>query len=234
MSEIILEAEARALIGKGASRRLRRLDDKVPAVIYGGEKPSQAIQFMHRHVIKVLESERVYSSVFDITVDGKKERVILKDLQRHPYKAVILHMDLQRVSSKDILVKTVPLHFIGEDDAPGVNVGGVISHAMTQVDVRCEARHLPEFIDVDVSAFEMDQVLHLSQLNLPKHVELTVDVSDAEHDHLVVSVHEKRVAEVEPEVVEAVDVEETDEGEVDADNLDARDASEGEDAPAAE
>jgi large subunit ribosomal protein L25 len=223
MSEIILEAEARALIGKGASRRLRRLDDKVPAVIYGGEKPSQAIQFMHRHVIKVLESEKVYSSVFDITIDGKKERVILKDLQRHPYKAVILHMDLQRVSSKDMLVKMVPLHFIGEDDAPGVKLGGVVSHAVTQVEVRCEARHLPEFIEINIATFEMDQVFHLSQLNLPKNVELTVDVSDAEHDHLVVSVHEKRVA-AEPEAVE----------EADEANLDATDASEGEDTPAAE
>jgi large subunit ribosomal protein L25 len=229
MSEIILEAEARALIGKGASRRLRRLDDKVPAVIYGGEKASQAIQFMHRHVIKVLESEKVYSSVFDITVDGKKERVILKDLQRHPYKAVILHMDLQRVSSKDVLVKTVPLHFLGEEDAPGVSLGGVVSHAMTQVDVRCEAQHLPEFIEVDIAAFEMDQALHLSQLNLPKHVELAVDVSDAEHDHLVVNVHEKRV-EIEPAEVE--EVEEAEEANLDANDTD--NASEGEETPAAE
>ena len=92
---ITLEAETRTCIGKGASRRLRRLEEKVPAVVYGGSKPPQALQLLQRHVLKTLESESVYSSVFEITVDGKKERVILKDLQRHPYKTTILHMDLQ-------------------------------------------------------------------------------------------------------------------------------------------
>jgi large subunit ribosomal protein L25 len=201
MSEIMLEAETRALIGKGASRRLRRLDEKVPAVIYGGDKPSQAIQFLQKHVQKTLESERVYSSVFEISVEGKKERVILKDIQRHPYKAIILHMDLQRVSAKDVLVKIVPLHFMNEEEAPGVKASGVVNHTMTEVEVRCEARHLPEFIEVDLAAFEMDQVLHLSELKLPKGVALSIDPTEGDHDHPVVSVHEPRVViEEEPEV----------------------------------
>ncbi len=211
MSDITLEAEARALIGKGASRRLRRLDDKVPAVIYGGEKAPEAIQFMHRHVLKALESESIYSSVFEIKVNGKKERVILKDLQRHPYKAVILHMDLQRVSSKDVLVKMIPLHFVGEENAPGVKMGGVVSHVMNQVEVRCEARYLPEFIEVDLSSCELNQVIHLSNLTLPKHVELVADISDTEHDHMVASIIEPRVnvaSEASDADVEAKDSEE--------------------------
>jgi large subunit ribosomal protein L25 len=213
MSEIMLEAEERALIGKGASRRLRRLNDKVPAVIYGGNKPSQTIQFLQKHVQKSLESERIYSSVFEISVEGKKERVILKDLQRHPYKAIILHMDLQRVSAKDILVKTVPVHFINEEEAPGVKAGGVVNHTMTEVEVRCEARCLPEFIEVDLAGFEMDQVLHLSALVLPKGVALSIDPTEGDHDHPVVSVHEPRVIiEEEPEV-EAEDGEEGEDGE---------------------
>lgn len=241
MSEIILEAETRALIGKGASRRLRRLDEKVPAVLYGGDKPSQAIQFLQKHVQKKLESESIYSSVFEITVEGKKERVILKDVQRHPYKSIILHMDLQRVSSKDVLVKVVPLHYINEEEAPGVKEGGVVNHTMTQVEVRCEARHLPEFIEVDLAGFAMNQVLHLSEVKLPKGVELSIDPTTGDHDHPVVSIHEPRVVVEEEPEVESEAVKEGAEGEeVSADSA-SDDAVEGEsqaddakDKPAAE
>jgi len=198
---ISLKAETRTCIGKGASRRLRRLEEKVPAVVYGGDKPPQAIQFLQRHIVKALESESIYSSVFDVLVDGKKEHVILKDLQRHPYKTTILHMDLQRVSGKDVLVKVVPLHFINEQDAPGVKEGGVVNHTMTQVEIRCEARVLPEFIEVDLANFAMNDILHLSQINLPKGVAFSVDPTTGDHDHPVVSVHMPRV-DVEPEPVE--------------------------------
>ena len=239
MSEITLEAEKRELIGKGASRRLRRLEDKVPAVIYGGDKEPVAIQFMQRHVVKALESERVYSSVFEVKVGSKKERVILKDLQRHPYKEMVMHMDLQRVSSKDVLVKVIPLHFINEENSPGVKEGGVVNHTMTQVEVRCEARHLPEFIEVDLAAFNMDQVLHLSEIVLPKGVELSIDPTTGDHDHPVVSVHESRVEIIEPEVVEdeleEAGTEAAAEGDAEAGKADADSAKDGDkDAPAAE
>ncbi|MDF1645871.1 MAG: 50S ribosomal protein L25/general stress protein Ctc [Legionellaceae bacterium] len=241
MSEIILEAETRALIGKGASRRLRRLDEKVPAVLYGGDKPSQSIQFLQKHVQKRLESESIYSSVFEITVEGKKERVILKDVQRHPYKAIILHMDLQRVSSKDVLVKVVPLHYINEEEAPGVKEGGVVNHTMTQVEVRCEARHLPEFIEVDLAGFAMNQVLHLSEVKLPKGVELSIDPTTGDHDHPVVSIHEPRVVVEEEPEVESEAVEEGAEGEEASADSASDDAVEGDsqaddakDKPAAE
>jgi large subunit ribosomal protein L25 len=179
-------------MGKGASRRLRRLENKVPAVIYGGDKEPMSINFAHNKVVKALESERVYSSIFDITVDGNVEHVILKALQRHPYKTLIMHMDLQRVSKKDILVKLVPLHFINESKSAGVKAGGMINHSMTQVEVRCQAKDLPEFIEVDMANVGLDDVVHLSHLKLPKGVHLTVDVADGSHDSPVVSIHAPR------------------------------------------
>lgn len=209
MAEILLEAETRTDMGKGASRRLRRLENKVPGVIYGGDKDPKSIHFLHHKVIKALESERIYSSVFDITVDGKTEHVILKALQRHPYKPLVMHMDLQRVSPKDVLVKLVPIHFINEQQAKGVKAGGLINHSMTQVEVRCQAKDLPEFIEVDMIDVEMDDIVHLSHLKLPKNVQLTVDLTDHSHDAPVVSIHApKAVADdtEEETSVEASDV----------------------------
>ena len=193
MSAILLEAETRTDMGKGASRRLRRLENKVPAVIYGGEKAPQSILFLHNKVIKALETESIYSSVFNISVNGTVEHVILKDLQRHPYKPLIMHMDLQRVSLKDVLVKMVPLHFINEADAPGVKDGGVVTHTMSQVEVRCQAQSLPEFIAVDLAQMKMNDVLHLSDLNLPKNVHLALDPTKGDHDHPVVSIHASKI-----------------------------------------
>ena len=192
MSNILLEAQTRTDMGKGASRRLRRLENKVPAVIYGGEKEPMSIHFLHNKVIKALETESIYSSVFDITIDGKVEHVILKALQRHPYKPLVMHMDLQRVAKKDILVKLVPIHYINEQKAPGIKAGGMVNHTMTQVEIRCQAKDLPEFIEVDMSAVAMDEVLHLSNLKLPKGVHLTVNVADGSHDAPVVSIHMPR------------------------------------------
>ena len=210
MSTIVLEAEARLDIGKGASRRLRRLENKVPGVLYGGEKKPQSIHLLQNKVIKALENESIYASVFDLHIGGKVEHVILKDLQRHPYKPVILHMDLQRVSAKDVLVKHIPLHFLNETTAKGVKAGGMISHAMTQVEVRCQAKNLPEFIEVDMAAVAMDDVIHLSDLKLPKGVSLTVDLTDGSHNLPVVSIHAHKVSAADA----AADVAETSPAEV--------------------
>lgn len=199
MSTILLEAESRTDMGKGASRRLRRLENKVPAVIYGGDKEPKSIHFLHNKVVKALETESIYSSVFDISIDGKTEHVILKALQRHPYKPLVMHMDLQRVSAKDILVKLVPIHYINEQKSAGIKAGGLINHTMTQVEVRCQAKDLPEFIEVDMTKVAMNDVVHLSDLKLPKGVHLTVDVADGSHDAPVVSIHAPKVASVDDE-----------------------------------
>lgn len=205
MSAIRLEAETRADVGKGASRRLRRLENKVPAVLYGGDHAPQSILLSHSAVIKALETESIYSSVFDLIVDGKAkaERVILKALQRHPFRSIIMHMDLQRVAATDVLVKMIPIHFINEDKAPGIVEGGVINHTMTQVEVRCEARHLPEFIELDLANLALNDVLHLTDLVMPKGVQLAVDPTTGDHNHPVVGIHLSK-AEISEESTEEV------------------------------
>lgn len=202
MTTILLEAQARTDMGKGASRRLRRLENKVPAVIYGGTKAPISIHFQHNKVLKALEIERIYSSVFDISVDGKTEHVILKAIQRHPYKPIIMHMDLQRVSAKDTLTKFVPVHFINEQTCKGVKAGGMINHTVTQVEIRCLAKDLPEFIEVDMANLEVGDVVHMSHLKLPKNVHLTVDVTDSAHDALVVGIYMPKSTAVEEEASE--------------------------------
>ena len=197
MSTIMLEAEDRTDLGKGASRRLRRLESKVPAVLYGGDKKPKSIHLLHNKVLKALEVESIYSSGFELKVAGKVERVILKDLQRHPYKPVILHMDFQRVSAKDVLIRMVPLHFINEDKAPGVIEGGIVNHTMVQVEIRCQAQHLPEYIEVDIGGLAIDEVLHLTNIKLPKGVEFAVDPTEGGHDHPVVGVHINKASLIE-------------------------------------
>ncbi len=199
MSIIILEAEARSDVGRGASRRLRRLENKIPAIIYGGTKKPTNVHLTQNKIFKALENEAIFSSVITINVDGKKEQVILKDMQRHPYKPIILHMDFQRVSDKDVLIRHVPLHFTHEESAPGIKAGGIISHTLTQIEIRCQAKHLPEFIEVDMSKIELNDVVHLADLKLPKNTELTVDVTDGDHNLPVVSIHLPKVVVEEPE-----------------------------------
>ena len=204
MSTILLEAQTRTDMGKGASRRLRRLENKIPAVIYGGDKVPMSIHFLHHKVIKALETESIYSSVFEISIDGQVEHVILKALQRHPYKPVVMHMDLQRVSGKDILVKFVPIHFTNEERSKGVKAGGIINHTMTQVEIRCQAKDLPKFIEVDMINIDLNDVVHLSHLKLPKGVLLTMDVTEGSSDAPVVSIHAPKGSPVDEEEAVAI------------------------------
>lgn len=200
---IILSAETRTDVGKGASRRLRREADLVPGILYGGDAEPTMLVFPHNKVTKALENEAFFSSVLKLSVDGKEEHAVLKDLQRHPSKAKILHMDFLRVSRTTQLTMSVPLHFLGEEDAPGVKAGGSVSHLMTQIDVKCAAQDLPEAIEVDLSKLELDHSVHLSEIVLPKGVEFSIGDIDAEHDLAIASIHMPRVqAEEEPETAE--------------------------------
>lgn len=197
MSSIKLSAELRQDCGKGASRRLRRLNNLVPAVVYGGEKEAMSLQLPHNKVIKALEDEHIYSSVLTLDVHGaKKEHVILKALQRHPFKPVIMHMDFQRVSPNDEITKMVPLHFLNEEKAPGIIEGGMVNHHMNQLEVRCKVKDLPDHIDVDIAHLVNNQILHLADIKLPKGVELTIDCKDEVHNLPVVSIHKSRISEV--------------------------------------
>lgn len=208
MSAIQLEAEVRVDLGKGSSRRLRRLEQKIPAVVYGGDKAAQSIHLAHHKVVKALETESIFSSVLNLKINGKVEHVILKAMQRHPFKPIIMHMDLQRVSAKDVLVKMIPLHFTHETEAKGVKAGGMVSHTMTQVEVKCQVKDLPEFIEVDLIDMELNDVIHLSSIKLPKGVKFAVDPTEGDHDHPVVSIHLNRVQVEEEPVVEDEEEEE--------------------------
>lgn len=192
--------EPRDTLGKGASRRLRRLDDKVPAVMYGGEDTDtpQSISLIHREVLKALEHDAVYSHILMLNHNGTTQKVVLKDIQRHPYKPRILHMDFLRVSENKPINMHVPLHFLGQDKAPGVvNEGGIITHHMVEIEIKCLPRYLPEFIAIDLTDAPIDTVIHLSQLKLPEHVETVAVVHSKEDDMPVVSIHKPRRAIVE-------------------------------------
>lgn len=192
------EAQIRDNLGKGASRRLRR-EDKVLGVVYGGGEAATSIMLEHRHVVKALENEAVYTHILGLTINGKTQKVVLRDLQRHPYKAsAVLHIDFLRVNESDMLNMQIPLHFIGTEECPGVLNGGILNHLISDVEVRCQAGKMPEHIDVDVSKLELDDSIHLSQLKVPAGVELVMLTQ--EHDLSVVSVHLPRQSKLDEEV----------------------------------
>jgi len=200
--EFQLNAELRTDMGKGASRRLRHAG-KVPGIIYGGKKVPEAVTFPHKDVAKSLEHEAFYSHILTVNVDGKPEKAVLKDLQRHPYKPIIMHLDLQRVTDTDKIRVHVPLHFMGEDVAPGVKLrSGIVNHLMKHVDVTCLAKDLPEYIEVDVSPLEAGESVHLSEIKLPSGVEIPGLVAGSEHDLPVVTIVIPRAA-LETEEAEA-------------------------------
>ncbi|MEO8400714.1 MAG: 50S ribosomal protein L25/general stress protein Ctc [Gammaproteobacteria bacterium] len=195
-----LEAEVRADIGKGASRRLRHAD-KVPAVVYGAGEDAVSLTLDHNKTLHALSHESFYSHILTLKVGKKNEKVILKDIQRHPSKPRIAHIDFLRVRADQKLHMNVPLHFIGEDEAPGLLEGGVISHLMTDLEVSCLPADLPEFLEVDVTKLALDQSVHMSEIKLPKGVELVAFAHGVEeHDQAVVSIHIPRI--IEEEVVE--------------------------------
>jgi large subunit ribosomal protein L25 len=200
-----LNAEPRSDMGKGASRRLRRAG-KVPAIIYGGNKDPEALTLSHNEVLRNLENEAFYSHILTVKSGANETQAILRDLQRHPSKAIIMHMDLQRVSATETLRTSVPIHILGEDIAPGVKEGGLVSHDLTEVEVECYPKDLPEYIEVDISALEVGDSIHLSALKVPEGVELTELTRVGDHDASVVSIHVKRVVE---EIEEEAPVAET-------------------------
>jgi large subunit ribosomal protein L25 len=223
MSQIKFELEAslREDTGRGASRRLRQAD-KIPAIVYGAGEDAVALTLDHNKTMNALSHEAFYSHILTLKVGKKSEKVILKAMQRHPAKPRITHIDFLRVRADQKLEMHVPLHFIGEDKAPGLKEGGVFAHQVSDVEVSCLPADLPEFIEVDVSAMALDDVIHLSQLTLPKGVELTAFASGVEgRDAPVVSLHVPRVEEEEP-----VAAAEGEEGE-------AAEGAEGEEKPAA-
>lgn len=172
MSETItLNAVARKDIGKGASRRLRRLD-LVPGIIYGGDKEPVQVTLEGKAVRKALENEAFYSQVLNLDVDGATTEVILKDMQRHPAKEFAMHMDFLRIDANSAVTTHVPLHFINEDSCAGVKAGGAIVHARVELEIKALPHNLPEHITVDMSKVKIGQHVHLADLKIPGGVEV--------------------------------------------------------------
>jgi large subunit ribosomal protein L25 len=196
-----LGAEFREDEGKGASRRLRRLG-KVPAILYGGHRDPRRLALDHEKLLQLLDDERFYSTILNLKVGDQTQAAILKDVQRHPARNSVLHIDLQRVVENEKIRIRIPLHFKGESIAIGVKTqGGIVSHQKTDIDVSCLPKDLPEFIEVDVSGLALNQSLHLSDLKVPSGVDL-VELAHG-RDSTVVSVHMPRAEEPEPTAVAA-------------------------------
>lgn len=185
-SEFEFVAESRIGSGTGAARAVRR-EGKVPAVIYGGHADPKLLSLSHNEVLKHLQHEAVYSHVLDVTVDGKKEKAILKGVQRHPAKAQVLHLDFLRVSMSELIKVHVPLHFINENTSIGGKKGAIAAHSMVDVEVSCLPSALPEFIEVDLAKLDVGETIHLADLVLPKGIDIVLLHQGPEHNLPVVS-----------------------------------------------
>ncbi len=199
-----LIARTRARSGTSLVRKLRREGD-VPAVLYGGGKENISIAINHDVLFHSLEKEEFHSAIIVINTDGNKEQAILRDVVRHPYKISILHADFQRIDDTKVLTMSLPIHFIGEELCPGVrNSGGIISHMMTEVEISCLPKDLPESLELDVSTLDLNESLHLSDIKLPEGVNITTLMHDTnnEHDHAAVAVLPPKVVASEEEEAE--------------------------------
>ena len=212
--DFVLNAEQRDEQGKGASRRLRRAG-RVPGILYGGDAEPQAITLDHNEMLRNTEHEAFYSQILTVKLGGKDVQALLKDLQRHPAKPRITHVDLLRVQANKPVRVHVPLHFLNEKTSPGVKEqAGVVSHHLIEVEVECLPKHLPQYIEVDCGAMNVGDAVHLTDLKVPEGVKLVAlshgDI--AEHDQPVVSIHHARVTSEEdlstaaPEAPEAPEV----------------------------
>ncbi len=190
-----LVAEFRETQGKGASRRLRH-EGKVPAILYGGHSEARKLSLSHQKLLIMLDNERFYSTILNLKVGEETQAAILKDVQRHPYKNAIVHIDFQRVEDNQKIRMSIPLHFTGAAVSPGVKTqGGIVSHMRSEVEVSCLPKDLPEFIEVDLSGLSLNESIHLSQLKVAPGVEL---LALAKEDTAVVAIHSPRAEEAEP------------------------------------
>ena len=189
-----LVAEFRDSQGKGASRRLRHAG-KVPAILYGGHSDARALTLSHQKLLIMLEHERFYSTILNLKVGEQTQAAILKDVQRHPFKNAIVHVDFQRVEDNQKIRISIPLHFVGASVSPGVkSQGGIVSHMRNEVEVSCLPKDLPEFLQVDLSGLGLNESIHLSQLKVPDGVEL---IALAKEDPALVAIHSPRAEEPE-------------------------------------
>ena len=207
MADFELNAELRTDKGKGASRRLRRNADMIPAILYGAGKDPQSLTLAHKDIHKACESEAFFSNIITINAGGDTQQAIIKDLQRHPAKDRIMHADFLRIQMDQAITVEVPLHFLNEDICLGVRQGGGnISHNMTSIEISCLPGNLPEYIEVDIVDLDLGDSLHMSDLKLAETLTIPSLMQGADHDHVVVSVNApKRVEELDEVVASAED-----------------------------
>ena len=184
-----LQAEVREDMGKGASRRLRRLADHVPAIIYGGKKDPQPLTLIRKDLEKALENEAFYSHVLSIKVGKTKEKAILKDLQRHPARDSVMHADFMRIDDKVAIKLHVPIHFLNEETSIGVKTeGGIVQHQNTDIEILCLPADIPEYIEVDMAEVVTGQIIHLSDVSLPEKVTSVALALGEDHDLAIASI----------------------------------------------
>ncbi len=216
-----LSTQGRDSFGTGASRRQRR-ENLVPAVVYGAGKDNESVMLDHDQVMHSLEKEAFHSAIIDLKTDKGSQQVILREVQMHPHRQLVMHVDFQRVRATEKLHMKVPLHFEGSDVAPGVKTdGGILSHPITELDITCLPRDLPEFIAVDVSELNLNESLHLSSIKMPEGVELTATAFPEGEDPTIATISPPKVVEE-----EAVEESSDQEAGVDAKSADAEDAGE--------
>ena len=229
MSEQVnLNAENREVEGKSSSRQLRKAGS-VPAVIYGGKEEPLKITILEKDIAKASEVPGFATQILNISISGKNQNVIVKEIQRHPATQRVLHADLMRVDPDTKISISVPVRFINEDSCVGVKMhGGVVSHLINDIDITCLASNLPEYLEVDVENMDIGDSIFLSALNLPEGVEIPALALGEDRDQAVVSVSEAKVLEIEPEIVEP---EEGEEGEESEEGEDAAESTDGEAGP---
>jgi large subunit ribosomal protein L25 len=190
MSEsFIVVAETRVDEGKGASRRLRRLEGKMPAVIYGTDQDAQSLTLIRKDFEYMLENEACFSSILEVQVDGKSQNAIIKDIQRHPAKGFPMHADFLRVRMDQAIKVNVPLHFINEEQCTGVKLGGgMIQKQATDIEIQCLPKDLPEYLEVDMLEVELGGIVHLSDITLPEGAIATALELGDDHDLAIASV----------------------------------------------
>jgi len=196
-----LIAELRDGAGTSNSRRLRR-SGMVPAVIYGAGRENLSLIIDHNHLLKKLASENFLTSILSIKIQDKEESVLIKDIQIHPYKRQVIHLDMQRVIADQLLRVSVPIHFLNGDSAPGVKLeGGTVSALMNEVEVSCLPKDLPERLEVDVAAMELDELLYLSDIPLAEGIEIPLLTQEEPNNEPIVAIRLLRIQEEEPEEV---------------------------------
>ena len=196
MADFELNAELRTDKGKGASRRLRRNADMIPAILYGAGKDPLSLTLAHKDIHKACQNEAFFSRIITIIADGSSQQAIVKDLQRHPAKDRIMHADFLRIQMDQTITVEVPLHFMNEDSCLGVRQGGGnVSHNMTSIEVSCLPGDLPEYIEVDIEELDLGDSIHMSGLKLTEGLSIPSLQQGADHDHVVVSVNAPKRAE---------------------------------------